>query len=553
MFASSAYRMTWTAAITDRPLLSWQLAGVLAAYVAAYVALDWASYIAPVAPFAITPWNPSVALSVVLVYALGAWVAPALAVAAVCADLVVRGMPAPLPLTAINALVMATGYTFAGLVLRRALAGSRAIDTRRGLLWFLAIAAASSLPVAATFVGVLTAPALLPLADYWYNTLMLWVGDVIGIVVFAPILLHLIFRQRRAEVRVPPAEIAGQAASILVALWIVFGLPYTDIFRFFYVFFPPVIWIALRHGVLGAVLASIAVQVGIVIAVEVVNHPPITVLELQMLMLTLAVTGLFLGVVVAERREAIAALRSRDEEMNHILRLGAVSEMASALAHELNQPLAAIANYVRAAHMIATGASKVADPALLPETLTKAVAEVDRAGKVVHRLRDFYRTGAGHIEPVDTETLVRESIAPLSSRFARHGIQLNLDLPRPPLFVLADRVQLAAVIHNIVANAVDALKSISRDGQGLPARTIAITVSADGDRVAFSIGDNGPGLPIEIRDVFEPFVTTKDEGLGLGLTIARSIIEAHDGRIGVGRSRLGGAEFRFTLPAYVQT
>ncbi|MDX2144966.1 MAG: MASE1 domain-containing protein [Rhodospirillaceae bacterium] len=524
---------------------------VVGAFIASYVALDWVSYIAPIAPFGITPWNPPPALSIALLLFFGVRFWPALFLATLAAEYVVRGLPAPLLFNFLIAGATSLGYVGAALALRRLLPPNFAIVTRRNLLAFLAVVACFALPVAATYVFVLTSPTLLPREDLWRNILLYWVGDVIGIITLAPLLLTIAnWRPERGAWTTPRLiEAALQLAAIFGALWIVFGVQATDEFRFFYVLFLPVIWVALRHGILGAEIAILAVQIGLVVAVETVDHPPITVLELQMLMLTLAVTGLFLGVLLNERSAAVAALRARDDEFAKMMRMAALSEMSSALAHELNQPLAAVSNYVRAANlMLDQGVGMAQDPLLLRETLVKAVGEVERAGKVIHRLRDFYRAGGTKLERATVEDLVREAVQPLQLRLARRKIAVELNLPKQPVHVMADKVQLAAVIYNLVANAIDALGA---DDAG--AGVITIGATARNGQVDFTVSDTGPGLSPDIGGrVFDAFATTKTDGLGLGLTISKSIVEAHGGHIAVRPGAKGGAEFAFSIPAVVE-
>lgn len=518
---------------------------ICVAYVSAYVTFDWLSYVAPVAPFGITPWNPPPALSIALIAWFGVRFWPALVVAAIAAEVVVRDLPAPAGFTLLNASVMALGYTSSAVLLQRILGSTVRVASRRDLIWFLAIIAAITLPIAFAYIAILTGPALLSREDVIRNVATFWVGDVIGIIVFLPLVLMLPrLRQRFWTAQwTDIAETAGQAIAIAAALALLSGEDTADQSRLFYVLFLPAIWIAVRRGSTGAVMASGAIQVGLIAVVTSTQYSPLSVLELQSLMLTLTVTALFLGVVADERREAVAALRGRDEEISRMLRMAAVSEMSSALAHELNQPLAAISNYVRAAAMIAKS-SDTPDMPLLNDTLTKTVTEVDRAGRVVHRLRDFYRTGSARMERVGVDKLIEDALSPLQSRLNRNGIALEIACPKPAPDVAADAVQIATVIHNIAANAVDALATSANKP-----RILSVNVTQNSTEASIAISDNGPGIAEEVRGrVFDAFATTKQDGLGLGLTISKTIIESHGGRISVSSGSDGGTHFTFTLP-----
>jgi signal transduction histidine kinase len=221
-----------------------------------------------------------------------------------------------------------------------------------------------------------------------------------------------------------------QGLAIAIALWIIFGLKYTDEFKFFYLLFLPMIWIAMRHGIQGATVALAASHVGINAILEWRGLHAITVVEFQMLMLGLAVTGLFLGMTVTTRRAAEERLHQRETELNQAMRLAAAGEMAQAIAHELNQPLVAVANYARA------GRAMLEDPArhaaLLADTLDKIDREANRAGQVMRRLREFFRGGGLRPETFTAQELVEESLAHVRRRAERQGITIETRFDEQP-------------------------------------------------------------------------------------------------------------------------
>jgi two-component system sensor kinase FixL len=218
--------------------------------------------------------------------------------------------------------------------------------------------------------------------------------------------------------------------------------------------------------------------------------------------------------------------------------------MASAVAHELNQPLTAASAYVQSLEMLL---AKHAEPnARLTDTMRKTAAEVERAGSIVRRLREFYRREPGALETVPVASLIDAGLAPLHARLERHRINVTMDVDAdvPPLLV--DRVQLEMVLHNVLRNAVDAIT------ESEPAvRQITIRARrAHAAFVALSIEDSGPGVKPEIAEqLFKSFVTSKKEGTGLGLAISRSIVERHGGRLWLDSSEAGGARFIITAPA----
>jgi C4-dicarboxylate-specific signal transduction histidine kinase len=255
-----------------------------------------------------------------------------------------------------------------------------------------------------------------------------------------------------------------------------------------------------------------------------------------------AITGIFLGMTVSERSAIARQLRDKQFELDRSLRLAGASEMASALAHELNQPLTAIGSYVRACQLM------LAEPAnrseMLRQTMDRIVAEVTRAGNVVRHLREFFRTGSGQIAAIPVEQMLKEAIDAAGPRCERHRIGWCLDCPPglPP--VLVDGVQVQTVLHNLIANAIDALKSVPSDH-----REISVSARRDGAQfVRIGVADNGPGVSEEaLAGLFRPFATTKPQGMGLGLAISRSIVEARGGRLWA-EPVPKGSVLSFTLP-----
>ena len=243
---------------------------------------------------------------------------------------------------------------------------------------------------------------------------------------------------------------------------------------------------------------------------------------------------------VSKRKEMEEQLRDRQIELERTLRLAATSELASALAHELNQPLSAISSYVRACRLMLSGAEY--DHALLLKTMDKVVNEVNRTGEVVHRLREFFRSGTVHRERVKVSDLIWGGFEASLTRLERHGIILQVEGADALPDLTVDRVQMEIVIHNLVSNSIDAAKARDR-------REIRISAAPSGENeVEILVADSGPGLNPEIADhLFEPFTSTKSGGMGLGLAISRTIIEAHGGRIEPVASS-SGAVFRVTLP-----
>jgi two-component system, LuxR family, sensor kinase FixL len=514
------------------------IAWIAAGYVAAYVALDWVSFIHPVGALGITPWNPPPGLSLAFLLRYGVRQGPWLFVAALAAEFLVRGAPAPSAVLVASSLLLAAAYTGLAALLTRVLRIDADLRSLRDVTVFVVASAVACAIIALAFVAIFAGSGVLPARAFRESVTQFWIGDLIGIVVTAPVLL-VVSRRGSARWR-PTLENAAELAAIAAALWLVFGARLGAAPALFYVLFLPIVWIAMRHGFEGAVLGTLAIQLGLIVAVVATGQGRATALEFQFLMLAIAVTGLLLGAAVSDRRTIERELREKQATLDRSLRLAAASELASTLAHELNQPLSAIGAYLRACQLMLSQSGNAS--AELASTMDKVIGEANRAGSVVRRLRDFFRTGTTRIEPIAPALLIDEACATLRERAAQDRVtveQAATDVPD----VLVDRVQIESVLHNLVVNAIDALKRTAGDRR---VRVEAVRESPAFVRIG--VLDNGPGVSPEIvASLFDPFVTTKATGMGLGLAVSRSIVEAHGGRLWHVPGAPGSA-FHFTLP-----
>lgn len=249
---------------------------------------------------------------------------------------------------------------------------------------------------------------------------------------------------------------------------------------------------------------------------------------------------------LTERQKADARLQELQAELVHISRLTALGEMASALAHELNQPLSAIANYMKGSRRLLENA---ADPqsAMIREALDKAADQSLRAGQIIRRLRDFVARGETERRIESLTKLLEEASALALVGAKDRGVRVTYAFAPTLDAVLADRVQIQQVVLNLVRNAVEAMEQSSR-------RDLTISTEAGPDGMAvIKVADTGSGIAAEIAgQLFQPFVTTKSQGLGVGLSISRTIVESHGGRIWVEANPGGGTIFGFTLRAVHQ-
>ncbi len=244
---------------------------------------------------------------------------------------------------------------------------------------------------------------------------------------------------------------------------------------------------------------------------------------------------------LTERQETEARLQELQAELVHISRLTALGEMASTLAHELNQPLSAIANYIKGSRRLLDEGDPKRLP-LLQGALDKAAEQALRAGQIIRRLRDFVSRGESERRLEVLSKMVEEASALALVGAKEHGIQVRFQFDPACDLVLADKVQVQQVLLNLMRNALEAMMAT-------PVRNLLVqTAPAEDEMVVVSVSDTGHGISSEMNaQLFTPFVTTKAQGMGVGLSISRTIIEAHGGRIWAEPNPGGGTIFRFTL------
>ena len=632
----------------------------IVAYLALYILLDWASLIPPQpgAALGITPWNPPAGLSVALLLRYGWGFAPAVFVAVAVGDVLFRGLPVASFVTLASAAPVALGYGAAAAFLRSRI--TLRLDSHNDLLGLLGVAFVATMLVALAVVAVFAVGDLLPWSAFAESALHFWVGDMIGIAVLTPFLLLVLERRPASERRAQPLiEYVLQAAAVWAGLWVIFGWEPTDHFEYSYVLFLPLIWIALRAGLVGTAWGILATQLGLILAIQLKGFDAAVTTQFQLLMLAVAVTGLLLGSVVNERRRAEASLREsearlqtvvrtapdailtfdelgivtsanqaaarmfaageggpvganvhtllgipadrragalaghevaaqrldgtvfpaevavgetpldgrilsiavirdvtsrkqaelwlkeHEAELAHAMRLTATGEMAAALAHELNQPLTALIGFARACQEVLSAGGATAS-ATASELIDQAVQQALRAGDIIRSTREFLRRGDTRLVKVEVGDIFKAvlDLVHAETTLNRVVVVTRFAKDLPP--VLADPIQIEQVILNLIRNSIEAMA-----GSDVAGREIALSAARHGeDFVEIAVRDTGPGVPPELADrLFRPFATTKDTGMGLGLSISRSIVEAHGGRIW-SEPAARGSDMRFTLPLY---
>jgi C4-dicarboxylate-specific signal transduction histidine kinase len=246
------------------------------------------------------------------------------------------------------------------------------------------------------------------------------------------------------------------------------------------------------------------------------------------------------------RLKSRARLEQTRAELTHVSRVAVLGEMASTLAHEVNQPLTSILSNAQAVRrMVAAGRL---EPAELDEALADIADGAGRAREIVGRLRTMMRRGEERRERLEVDDTVRAIEKILRADARQHGVALELDLGAAPSPVLGDPIQLQQVILNLVRNGAEAMRDAAID------RRVRLATRREGERVVVSVRDRGAGADdATLAAMFEPFVTTKAEGLGMGLPISAAIVEAHGGTLTASRNPDAGLTVRFDLPAAVRT
>jgi signal transduction histidine kinase len=509
------------------------------AYLAGYVALDWASYVQPFGQFGITPWNPHTGLSFALILLLGRRFLPLLFAAPLLADVVVRHLPAPLPVTLLLCLVVGAGYSAATVALLSPRLRFRIELARLHDVWMLLLTVViSAATVACLYASILASTDLISWSNFGAAALRLWVGDVIGIAIITPSLL-LLAAGRRLRVT---WETPAQFAILCIGLWMAFLGPAIPEFYRFYLLFLPVIWISLRSGLTGACAGLLVTQLALMFVIEFLVPREVDITIYQKMMLILTLTGLTVGGVVMERQQAEYRLRLQQEAHARLTRLGSINELSAAVAHEINQPLSAAATYTRL--LVEELGGSNFSVAQARQSAEKANAQVRRAAAVVQRLRDLIQTGRA--EQISTEAirLFDAALEIVGPELHRAGVtiacQVEADLPP----VAVDVLQIEQVLINLIRNACEAI-----EGAGHRAGVISVRACrSPKDELEIVVGDSGPGFDAEqTSNPFELFYTTKRGGLGIGLNLCRSIVEAHGGRIWLANGE-HRAEVHFTLP-----
>ncbi len=533
--------------------LKWPVA---AACLAAYILLAWISFIHAHKGLPVTPWDPGLGV----VFALMAFTGPEAGFVLFLGVIVVEafvtqgqvGWPVIIGVAAITSL----SYAAVTILARRLFHIDIGLFRLNDVLMLLATGLAGAVIDTVLLTLFLLAIEHLDFRDIVKVFSPLLIGDMIGIAVVTPLLLRFVFRQYSVTLRnllVIAPEGALYLAAIGAALWAIGGNESLYGFRLFYLLFVPVVIAAVRHGLDGTCFSLAVTQFGLIGLLHLSGYDAAAFTEFQAQMLALTVTGLIVGVVVSEResadraaRDAQARLMEKQAGAAHVARLNLVSGMASALAHEITQPMTAVRALARSAqHLLSTPGG---DLARAHSNLEALLAHIDHAGAVVRRMRDFMRRGRPHVSTIDTRKMLEDALTLAFAEASAKHVSLELDVPHWLPSVYGDHVQLEQVVLNLVHNAVEAITDA-----GLPQGQVRVIAreQTPPPRIEIGVLDNGPGVAEHLAAcLFDPLATSKQDGLGFGLSISASIVEAHGGRVWLQCGKAGATEFRFSVPLH---
>ena len=506
------------ATIADRARLTKFGFAVATAFV--YFALDRISYVYPLQSLNITPWSPDRSLVVALILFYGAAWVVWVYLTILFAEVVVTGAWISLGDAAVLAAALTCAYAAIAYLIRGPLSIRLDLQRRQDVLRLALAVIIGAVGASLLYVGALLLIGDIERESVSKALFRFWIGDATGMLVTLPLLLMLFDARRRRELsallRMP--EVVLQVLVVVGALFLVFTRAEQEQSKEFYLLFLPIIWIAARHGLTGAIMALVVVQIGIILATSITLYRTVTVLELQMLLISLALTGLLLGATVDE-------LRFASDRLARSQQLTVASEMATAMAHELNQPLTALSTYADA--MRAMVRSGDADNALVVDTAERIRQVATRSADIVRRFRALGPPSIGNAVPVKIDELLASAAAEHSERAAQDGVTVRLDVATDVPSLRLDRERVLFVFSSLLANAMDAMRERC-DG----ARTVEVVAQRRGGDVAVTFTDSGPGIAADrVERIFQPFQTDKAKAMGLALAVSRSIVESHSGSI----------------------
>jgi len=512
-----------------------------AAFGAVYFALNLLTEWHEFDRLGITLWSPDDGLSLALLLENLAF-APFVFVASVLVDLSIVGIHRGFSATVLAELCTTVTYVGLAFILKNTLS----FDIRRfnlpGVVAFLLIIPIGAALTALVYCGSLYLFGGLSADKFFVAIVHYWIGDALGIITIVPVATAAF-----AYFPAPHGRWSGYTLFTVFIFVLGMCLGFAALIgvgdRLHYLFnllFLPVIWVAMREGYAGVALALVTIQLALAVTTAFFGYDATDFAILQLLMLVLSITGLLLGAVTTERRDAARRLREQKRELARMASDARAGAMGMALAHEVSQPLSTVAAYLHAARRLLQNSAE-SGPAM--DALIKAEAEAQRAREVLERVRDFVSNGNLNLTVLDVAALAERICALCREDAAARGVEVEVESDPVPQ-VTADRVQIEQVLMNLVANAIDAAAERA-DARG----RVAMKVAAKAEAITVRVEDNGRGVAPELAgNIFDAYQTTKPRGMGLGLHLSRRIVQRHAGRLWWEPVSTGGARFVVELP-----
>ena len=494
--------------------------GVALIFSCLFFAIDKLSYIHPIGGLNITPWNPPAALEVLFLFWAGnawmTWVYLTLGVS----DSLVRGTLFFSPALVLGNAVLVVCYAAIALTLRWRMAGRTALRNRHDVVALGAIILCGALLTAVAYVGVQTWIGVLSTRDFVGAAHRFFVGDLLGLMVLLPLFFVAADKRRHAQYLHMFRSVLFWVLmlGLAICLWLIFSLPMQDQMKYFFSLFFVLGLIAATYSLPGATLVAPLIQLPLVFSAAQIGGQPADLMDMQIVMLSLSLTGLIIGTVVDERWRT-------EERLRDSLQLVAAGELAGSLAHELHQPMSALSAYAESALML----SELQKPTMtqaqhtqLDTLLRNVVNEALRATDIVRGLRSFFISGTSSLQDTSVKQVVDESVARFAQKAKQAKVALVTVYAHPEDHVVMDRVQISTALGNLLKNAIDASPSGAQ---------VTVHVRAeDKQMISIRVIDEGTLLDAdEAEQVFRPFYSQKKEGLGLGLSVSRSLVENNGG------------------------
>ncbi|BCJ91259.1 hypothetical protein IZ6_19940 [Terrihabitans soli] len=510
-----------------------------------YLLLEWFSFLQDFRGLPVSPWNPGLGVLFAFMLARRLAYGFVLFAAILASELFLLEMRTPWPVVTIIAAIASGIYTMAAAAIRSIVRDGLEFDRVRDIGTLAAVGAIASLISAA----LLSATFIPGLVQQRSIMLQMFVGDLTGIMVMTPLALRLLRMNydnlfRRGNVaKYAEAPLHVLAIGLTLAVISQTGLDEA------YILVVPIVITAVRYGFDGACVAIAGIQFGLGIMLHAMGAGADAFFEFQTTMLALTAAGLSVGAEVNARiradnlaRKAEAELQKAKEANVQAERFAIVEGMASALAHEINQPMTAIRALVRSSQVLID--SEKPDLPRASTNLGTVIVQVDHAAAVLRKMRDFLKRRQLDLKRTSTHDLLAR--APMLSRSQIPGdIAIGSEIGEE-YFVDVDPVQINQVFLNLIHNSAQAIRSAPTIQGRIE---LGAVKKSDPERVEFFVRDNGPGVPPKrAKSLFEPLKTSKGDGLGLGLAICANIVEAHGGQIRLESGKPGATEFRFWVP-----